>query len=193
VPIVDMSSPPDIPKGTFFKAAEVCDLVKVQPYVLRSWEVEFPELGVVKTAGGARVYRRIDIEQVMRIKHLLLVEGLTLAGARRRLEEEAASPATSAREPIGADARDRLSEIKRGLQWILDLLSADPGADGFVLEASVAEAPATLGDAAASPSTPAPASPSSAAARPRRSAPRDSGETGTVSEQSRPRAKRSAS
>ena len=40
--MVDMSSPPDIPKGTFFKAAEVCELVKVQPYVLRSWEVEFP-------------------------------------------------------------------------------------------------------------------------------------------------------
>jgi DNA-binding transcriptional MerR regulator len=189
--MVDMSSPPDIPKGTFFKAAEVCELVKVQPYVLRSWEVEFPELGVVKTAGGARVYRRVDVEQVMRIKHLLLVEGLTLAGARRRLEEEAASPPVSAREPIAADARDRLGEIKRGLRSILDLLSADPAADAFVLEAPVAEASATA--EAAPSSAPAPASPSPAGARPRRSPVRDGDAPGTAAEQSRPRAKRSAS
>ena len=60
----------------------------MQPYVLRSWEAEFPALGIAKAAGGPRVYRRTDVEQVVRIRHLLLVEGLTLAGARRRLEEE---------------------------------------------------------------------------------------------------------
>ena len=86
----------EIPNRALFKAAEVCDLVKVQPYVLRSWEAEFPELGVAKSAGGPRFYRRIDVEQVVRIKHLLLVEGLTLAGARRKLQEEAT--------PIAADA-----------------------------------------------------------------------------------------
>src|SRR6478736_9850777 len=85
----------EIPNRALFKAAEVCDLVKLQPYVLRSWEAEFPELGVSK-AGGPRIYRRADVEQVLRIKHLLLVEGLTLAGARRKLEEDAA--------PVAADA-----------------------------------------------------------------------------------------
>ena len=70
----------EIPNRALFKASEVCDLIKVQPYVLRSWEAEFPELGVSKAAGGPRVYRRADVEQVARIKHLLLVEGLTLAG-----------------------------------------------------------------------------------------------------------------
>src|SRR6187200_2503959 len=84
----ELSAPIDIPNRALFKAAEVCDLVKVQPYVLRSWETEFPDLGVAKTAGGPRVYRRADVEQVLRIKHLLLVEGLTLAGARRKLEED---------------------------------------------------------------------------------------------------------
>src|SRR5437867_10757292 len=87
----------DVPKRALFKASEVCDLVKLQPYVLRSWEVEFPGLGVAKSAGSPRVYRRADVEQVARIKHLLLVEGLTLAGARRKLEEEA--PPTLADEP----------------------------------------------------------------------------------------------
>jgi len=116
----------EIPKRALFKAAEVCDLAKVQQYVLRSWEAEFPDLGVSKSAGAPRVYRRADVEQVLRIKHLLLVEGLTLAGARRRLEDESAP--VGADEPaidelIGQNARERLTAIKRGLQSILDLLA----------------------------------------------------------------------
>src|SRR5580765_1001714 len=111
----------EIPKRSLFKAAEVCDLAKVQPYVLRSWEAEFPNLGVTKTAGGPRVYRRSDVEQVLKIKHLLLVEGLTLAGARRRLEEETAPVAANAPvidALIGQNARERLTDVKRGLQSI---------------------------------------------------------------------------
>ena len=86
--MLDNSSQVEIPNRALFKAAEVCELVKVQPYVLRSWESEFPGLGVSKNAGGPRVYRRLDVEQVVRIKHLLLVDGLTLAGARRKLQDE---------------------------------------------------------------------------------------------------------
>ena len=120
----------DIPKRALFKAAEVCDLVKVQPYVLRSWEAEFPGLGVSKTGGAPRVYRRSDVEQVLRIKHLLLDEGLTLAGARRRLEEEEAPVAAdepAIDELLGRNARERLTAIKRGLNAILELLSAGNG------------------------------------------------------------------
>jgi DNA-binding transcriptional MerR regulator len=119
----------EIPNRALFKAAEVCDLVKVQPYVLRTWEAEFPGLGVSKTAGGPRVYRRADVEQVLRIKHLLLVEGLTLAGARRKLLEDDAPVAANAPvldELLGRHARERLTEVKRGLRSILDLLSGSP-------------------------------------------------------------------
>ena len=128
--MADISSPVTIPKRSLFKGVEVCDLVKVQPYVLRSWEAEFPELGVAKTPGGPRVYRRVDVEQVMRIKHLLLVEGLTLAGARRRLEEESTPVAPDAPgidELIGQNARERLTEVKRGLRSLLELLSGRRG------------------------------------------------------------------
>jgi DNA-binding transcriptional MerR regulator len=117
----------EIPKRALFKAGEVCDLAKVQPYVLKSWEAEFPDLGIAKTAGGARVYRREDVEQVLRIKHLLLVEGLTLAGARRRLEEEAAPAGASAAdidELLGRNARERITAVRRGLRGLLELLSA---------------------------------------------------------------------
>src|SRR5260221_11882748 len=131
----DLAGRIDIPKRALFKAAEVCDLVKVQPYVLRSWEAEFPDLGVSK-AGSARVYRRVDVEQVARIKHLLLVEGLTLAGARRRLDEESipvGADAAAIDELIGRNVRERLTDVKRGLRAILDLLAGRSGGSDFRL------------------------------------------------------------
>ena len=132
----DISAQVEIPNRALFKAAEVCEILKVQPYVLRSWEAEFPQLGVAKTAGAPRVYRRSDVEQVLKIKHLLLVEGLTLAGARRKLEEETAPVAADAPlmdELIGQNARERLTAVKRGLQSILELLTHANGADEFRL------------------------------------------------------------
>ena len=69
-----------------------------------------------KPPAGSRVYRRADVEQVLRIKHLLLVDGLTLAGAQRKLEEESAPVAADAPvidELIGQNARQRLTEVKR--------------------------------------------------------------------------------
>ena len=97
--------PVDIPKRALFKAAEVCELLKLQPYVLRSWEAEFPALGVAKSPGSPRVYRREDVEQVQKIKHLLLVEGLTLAGARRKLEEDAPPGGTDPRRSMNDRAK----------------------------------------------------------------------------------------
>ena len=128
----------EIPNRALFKAAEVCDLVKVQPYVLRSWEAEFPALGVSKAAGGPRIYRRADVEQVVRIKHLLLVEGLTLAGARRKLEEDSTPVAADVPvidELIGRHARERLTEVKRGLRSILELLAGTARPNDFQLTA----------------------------------------------------------
>ena len=77
-----------IPNRPAFRAQEVCEIAEVQPYVLRGWEAEFPDLGVAKAPNGPRVYRRADVERVLKLKHLIQVEGLTLAGARRRLDEE---------------------------------------------------------------------------------------------------------
>jgi len=133
---MDVPAQVEIPKRALFKAAEVCDLAKVQPYVLRSWEAEFPDLGIAKAEGSPRVYRRSDVEQVLRIKHLLLVEGLTLAGARRKLDEQTAPVAGDApviEALIGQNARERLTAVKRGLQSILELLTGARGADEFRL------------------------------------------------------------
>ena len=120
----------EIPSRSLFRQPEVCELAQVQPYVLRSWEAEFPDLGVAKTEGGARVYRRADVERVLRLKHLLFVEGLTLAGARRKLADEGQSVAPT--EPsdldvlLGSDVRERLLHVKRGLRELKTMLSETP-------------------------------------------------------------------
>jgi DNA-binding transcriptional MerR regulator len=121
----------DIPKRALFKPSEVCEIASVQPYVLRSWETEFPDLGVSRGNGGVRVYRRADVERVLRIRQLVFADGLTLAGVRRRIDEEKLpvldeADAVPIRELLGCNARERLAEVKNGLRAILDLLSARP-------------------------------------------------------------------
>lgn len=132
--MAEMSEQIPIPNRALFKASEVCDLLKVQPYVLRTWEAEFRDLGVAKGTSGARVYRREDIARVQRIKHLLLIEGLTLAGVRRKLEEEAEPPLEAVDVPIappaiGAAVRERITFVKKGLRSLLDLLNGPAMAD----------------------------------------------------------------
>jgi len=112
----------DIPKRSVYRASEVCEIARIQPYVLRSWESEFPNLGVPRTSGG-RVYRRSDVEQVLRIKQLVFEEGLTLGGARRRLEEEASpQPALPLEELVASDVKTRVANVRQGLQDLLSLL-----------------------------------------------------------------------
>jgi DNA-binding transcriptional MerR regulator len=116
------------PKRELFKAAEVCEVVQLQPYVLRSWEAEFPKIGQVPAAGGPRVYRRADIQMVLRIKQLVFEEGLTLSGARRRLEEETDRENGSGimvDDVLGDHVRERLKTVKTGLQSILTMLSKE--------------------------------------------------------------------
>ncbi len=123
-----------IPAKPAFKAAEVCELVGIQPYVLRSWESEFPDLGVSKTPGGPRVYRPKDVERVIRIHELVFSEGLTLSGVRRRFEAEQPEPDAADLLPFDEapgkvppvafnDAtRAQILKLKQELRSLLDLL-----------------------------------------------------------------------
>ena len=134
-----------IPNRPAFRAQEVCEIADVQPYVLRSWEAEFPDLGVAKSAGGPRVYRKADVERVLRLKHLLFVDGLTLAGARKQLASEGSRPADEGAaegdlpEPVGAEVKQGLRDIREGLQYILRMLSEDGSrTEEFVLQPAAA-------------------------------------------------------
>ena len=116
-----------------YKAAEVCDMTHLQPYVLRSWEKEFPGIGVQKSAETPRLYRQSDVDQVLRIKQLVFGEGLTLAGARRRLEEAEPAPQATDEEvaevldALASDARTRIARVRDGLRALLEVLSSTPG------------------------------------------------------------------
>ena len=103
-----------------FKAADVCEMAQLQPYVLRSWEKEFPGIGVQKSPESPRLYRQSDVEQVLRIKQLVFGEGLTLSGARRRLEEieqprraRADEEVAEVLDALASDARTRIAQRAR--------------------------------------------------------------------------------
>jgi DNA-binding transcriptional MerR regulator len=144
-----------IPSRSLFRQPEVCEIAQVQPYVLRSWEAEFKDLGVAKTAGGPRVYRRADVERVLRIKHLLFVEGLTIAGARRRLQDEQAAPAPESGaldDLFTSDARERILSVRKSLRELAAMLAQRPSA---VETEFTLEAPATKPRAARASAAPA--------------------------------------
>jgi DNA-binding transcriptional MerR regulator len=109
-------SSPEIPDKLYFKIGEVSDIVGVEAYVLRFWESEFPALSPKKTESGHRVYRKKDVETVLKIKELLYDKGYTIAGARRRLR----SPNLELEEDFPEDV---LRKVKRGLRDILTLLN----------------------------------------------------------------------
>ena len=131
-----------------YKAGEVCELVQVQLYVLRSWEKEFPGIGIQKSPESPRLYRQSDLEHVQQIKQLVFGEGLTVSGARRRLDETAPVTSAVARseaaevlEALGSDARSRLARVREGLREIRSLLSRAPGSsNGSARLKSVVEA-----------------------------------------------------
>src|SRR5438093_4097566 len=130
---------PDVtPK--LYKAADVCEIARLQPYVLRSWEKELPGIGVQKSDESARLYRQSDVDQVLRIKQLVFGEGLTLAGARRRLEGASLAPppapvVVEADDPadvlevLGQDARTRIAHVRAGLRSLLRMLNGHEAVD----------------------------------------------------------------
>jgi DNA-binding transcriptional MerR regulator len=100
----------------YFKIGEVARIVGVKPYVLRYWETEFSILKPGKTRSKHRLYRRRDVELLLRIKDLLHTRRFTIEGARKKLREESAStesavPATGAL----AEIRDALVQIRDSL------------------------------------------------------------------------------
>src|SRR2546425_11925056 len=122
-----------IPNKLFFKIGEVCEITDTQPYVLRYWESEFPALAPAKNSSGQRIYRRRDIETVLRIKQLLYEEGFTIAGAKKRLEAEmgarvetpipaADGPSVNPPDGGGADRVAALRQVREQLREILTLL-----------------------------------------------------------------------
>src|SRR4051812_3255740 len=114
----------DIPDKLYFRIGEVSSLVGVEPYVLRYWETEFPSVGPKKSDTGHRMYRRKEVELLLKIKYLLYEKKYTIEGARLYLQSE--SKVTKRKPAMKHEQRDLfagdpLPEIRKELVAILDL------------------------------------------------------------------------
>lgn len=119
------AEPVVIPDRLYFRIGDVAKLCGVQPYVLRFWETEFPQLKPNKGGTGQRLYRRKDVEMALRIKSLLYEQGYTIPGARLLLKSGAAATDTpaagseattheiAAHEPAPQPATDAGEELRR--------------------------------------------------------------------------------
>lgn len=77
-----------IPDKLYFKIGEVSDLLGLKAYVLRYWQTEFPELAPIKSRTNQRLYKRRDVEILVKIRKLLYEENFTINGARKKLKAE---------------------------------------------------------------------------------------------------------
>jgi DNA-binding transcriptional MerR regulator len=119
------SAQPEIPDKLFFRIGEVSQLVGVETYVLRYWESEFPGLSPRKSSSGQRMFRRKDVELLLRIKHLLYSQKFTIEGARKALQEKV-KPVSVRKSTVPEQpslfAPSPLPEIRKQVSEILRLL-----------------------------------------------------------------------
>lgn len=80
-----MSSNPQKPSKLFYRIGEVSRLTGLEPYVLRYWETEFPQIKPDKGSSGQRLYKKKDLDTILQVKNLLYKEGFTISGARKKM------------------------------------------------------------------------------------------------------------
>jgi len=125
---------PLIPDRLYFKIGDVARICGVETYVLRFWETQFPQLKPNKSGTGQRLYRRKDVELVLKIKQLVHTEGYTLSGARQSLEQahtrKSPPPESKSRLPLPAavqsreDAAATIAHARAELREIAGLLAS---------------------------------------------------------------------
>jgi len=81
-------STPKTQQKLFYRIEEVSRLAKLEKGTIENWEKEFPFLQPGLTGNGQKIFRAKDLEMILRIKELLDQKSVTLAGARRKIEEE---------------------------------------------------------------------------------------------------------
>ncbi len=112
----------------FFKIGDASKIVGLPAYVLRFYEEQFPWIKPERTNGKQRLYSRRNIEDLLVIKQLVQVEGLTLDGVRSKLISmtrtgELGQIRKEKSEPLRRyDEVETLKKIKRELQNILNIL-----------------------------------------------------------------------
>jgi DNA-binding transcriptional MerR regulator len=116
---VDAQGLPDKP---YFKIGEAASLCGVRPSVLRFWETEFRSLRPEKTRSQQRLYRKKDLELLLRIRHLLYEERFTIEGAKARLRELGHDEGPRPTRPEPLVDREALKKLKQGLVDLLRIV-----------------------------------------------------------------------
>lgn len=107
----------NLPEKRYMKIGEVSRLTSLNSSVLRFWETEFEQLNPSKSRSGQRLYTRDDLELILKIRHLLYREKLTIAGAKTRIARSRVSePGDALKDSGSMDARDLLKEVRHQLQ-----------------------------------------------------------------------------
>jgi DNA-binding transcriptional MerR regulator len=114
--------PSGIPDKNYFKIGEAARICAVKPHVLRYWETEFRSLKPQKSRSQQRVYKRKDLEHLLRIRHLLYEERFTIEGARSRLRELGHDEGPAPERPPPVLDREALRRLKQGLQELVRLV-----------------------------------------------------------------------
>ena len=117
---------PELPQRGYFLLKEVCGITDTQPYVLRFWESEFPQLAG-KKRGRQVTYTQEDIGLILQIKHLLHNEEYTLADARERLDQGEVA-VEKVEEPPTQDTESLLEEIEGLKERLADIRGRYEGA-----------------------------------------------------------------
>ena len=108
-----MNKLPAIPDKKYFSIKEVSELCEVKPHTLRFWEKEFDKLKPETKKGSRRAYQKNDLLMVRQIRSLLYEEGLTIAGAKRRLNSKTSPKKISSNDHLVDDLEKILKEIKQ--------------------------------------------------------------------------------
>lgn len=115
----------------YYSISEAASLTKVKPHVLRYWETQFKMLRPRKNKAGNRMYQKRDLKLVLVIKEMLYDEGLTIAGAKKKLTDERES--IQSQLELTFDSVDRaaaLLEVRRELRSLVEDLKRPPGGRG---------------------------------------------------------------
>src|SRR3989304_9152798 len=71
----------------YYRIGEVSRITGLKPYVLRYWESEFKIIRPHKEGSLQRLYRRKDLDLILKIKKLLYEDGFTIAGAKKKIRD----------------------------------------------------------------------------------------------------------
>ncbi|MFC1822274.1 MerR family transcriptional regulator [Thermodesulfobacteriota bacterium] len=99
----------------YFRIGEVSRILGIEPYVLRYWENEFPQIRPRRADSNQRTYQKKDLELIIEIKRLLYEEKLTIEGARKKLRRKLQTGPASEGE--------LLDMVKKELKELLNLLA----------------------------------------------------------------------